>query len=89
MRWLDTEGEGEQREGRGGEERGEIERKRERCLPLTCVLVGGYYPTTCGTDVHFELEMFNGSFNTAHYLLHAAWDNTTGYISYEQQKQVV
>jgi len=52
-----------------------------------CLNLGGYYPTTCGNDLHFEIEMYNGSFNTAHYLLHSAWDNATYLIAYEQQKK--
>eukprot|EP00697_Spironema_sp_BW2_P005731 gnl/Spiro4/17991_TR9599_c0_g1_i1.p1 gnl/Spiro4/17991_TR9599_c0_g1~~gnl/Spiro4/17991_TR9599_c0_g1_i1.p1 ORF type:complete len:400 (+),score=91.56 gnl/Spiro4/17991_TR9599_c0_g1_i1:123-1322(+) len=36
-----------------------------------CLCEGGYYPNACGYDIQFELEMYNGTFNTAHYLLHA------------------
>lgn len=33
---------------------------------------GGYYPTSNGYDVNAEVEYYNGSFNTAHYLNHGA-----------------
>lgn len=42
-----------------------------------CTNLGGYYPFVCGIDMHFELEMYNGTFNTAHLLLHAMNDNAT------------
>lgn len=31
---------------------------------------GGYYPTSNGYDMNMELEFFNGSWNTGHYLSH-------------------
>ncbi|MCA9040765.1 MAG: VCBS repeat-containing protein [Planctomycetaceae bacterium] len=37
---------------------------------------GGYFPTTDGYDMNAELEFYNGSINTGHYLLHAALNNT-------------
>ena len=37
---------------------------------------GGYYPTTDGYDMNAELEFYNGSINTGHYLLHAALNDT-------------
>jgi len=52
-----------------------------------CLCEGGYYPTSCGYDMHFELEMYNGSFNTAHYLLHSMQNQTEYDFEYEQQKQ--
>mmetsp|Transcript_19972 Transcript_19972/g.27940 ORF Transcript_19972/g.27940 Transcript_19972/m.27940 type:complete len:401 (-) Transcript_19972:54-1256(-) len=52
-----------------------------------CLNEGGYYPTGCGYDMHFELEMYNGTFNTAHYLLHAMNDTFTYNTSYDLQKQ--
>jgi len=54
-----------------------------------CINLGGYYPTTCGTDLHFEIEMYNGTFNTAHYLLHSAWDERSYQRAYEEQKRGV
>jgi hypothetical protein len=41
-----------------------------------CVGTGGYYPSVCGVDMAFEIEFFNGKFNTEHFLLHAAKDNS-------------
>ncbi len=31
---------------------------------------GGYYPTTPGYDMNFEVEYYNGEYNTGHYLQH-------------------
>lgn len=31
---------------------------------------GGYYPTTTGYDMNMEVEFYDGTFNTGHYLLH-------------------
>jgi len=36
-----------------------------------CSNEGGYYPPGCGYDLHFELEMYNGTMNTAHVILHS------------------
>jgi hypothetical protein len=33
---------------------------------------GGYYPTSRGYDMNMELEFYNGTFNTGHYLSHDA-----------------
>jgi hypothetical protein len=32
---------------------------------------GGFYPTSGGYDVNFEIEWYDGSFNTGHYINHA------------------
>lgn len=37
---------------------------------------GGYYPDTCGYDLNFEIEMYNGTFNLAHVILHAMQNDT-------------
>lgn len=37
---------------------------------------GGYYPTSDGYDVNAEIEHYNGTFNTAHYLNHGASNQT-------------
>ncbi|QDU82544.1 FG-GAP repeat protein [Polystyrenella longa] len=37
---------------------------------------GGYFPTTDGYDMNAELEFYDGSINTGHYLLHAALNDT-------------
>jgi len=39
-----------------------------------CVGTGGYYPSICGIDMAFEIEMYNGTFNTQHFLLHSTTD---------------
>jgi len=36
-----------------------------------CPSLGGYYPQQCGVDLSFEIEMYNGTFNTGHIILHA------------------
>ncbi len=36
---------------------------------------GGYYPTSRGYDMNMELEFFDGSWNTGHYLSHDALDD--------------
>ena len=33
---------------------------------------GGYYPTSGGYDMNMEVEFYNGTFNTGHYLNHGA-----------------
>jgi len=48
-----------------------------------CTNEGGYYPPACGYDMHFELEMFNGTMNTAHLILHSM----TSPAQYEAAKQ--
>jgi len=49
---------------------------------------GGYFPNQQGVDVAFEIEMFNGSFNTGHVVLHAAQaTNADRNRSMEDQKQ--
>ncbi|MEX2167844.1 MAG: hypothetical protein WD851_00915 [Pirellulales bacterium] len=37
---------------------------------------GGYYPTSRGYDMNMELEFFNGSWNTGHYLSHDSLTQT-------------
>ena len=46
---------------------------------------GGYYPTTTGYDMNMEVEYFDGSFNTGHYLLHGCLDATTFNASQMEQ----
>ncbi len=60
------------------------------------ISLGGYYPTSRGWDLQFELELYNGIFsnnyptqstgsmNTAHYLLHACNDTQ----SFDEQKDL-
>jgi len=52
-----------------------------------CSNLGGYYPFTCGVDINFEIEMYNGSFNSAYYILHSMQaDNTTEYNEARQDQ---
>ena len=37
---------------------------------------GGYYPTTPGYDMNMEVEYYDGTFNTGHYLNHGCLDAT-------------
>lgn len=37
---------------------------------------GGYFPTSYGYDMNMEVEYFNGTFNTGHYLNHGATNQT-------------
>ncbi|MEZ6044069.1 MAG: FG-GAP-like repeat-containing protein [Planctomycetaceae bacterium] len=46
---------------------------------------GGYFPTTDGYDMNAELEFYDGSINTGHYLLHAALNNTELEQSFDDQ----
>jgi len=48
-----------------------------------CTNEGGYYPPACGYDMHFELEMYNGTMNTAHVILHSMNDT----LQFEAAKQ--
>jgi len=48
---------------------------------------GGYYPTTTGYDMNFEVEFYNGTFNTGHYLLHACLDDDSFAQSQADQSQ--
>ena len=48
-----------------------------------CTNEGGYYPPGCGYDMHFELEMYNGTMNTAHVILHSMNDT----LQFEAAKQ--
>jgi len=36
-----------------------------------CSGTGGYFPWMCGIDLSFEIEFFEGHFNTGHVILHA------------------
>jgi len=56
-------------------------------LPLCVSTEGGYFPSSCGFDLHAELELYNGSVNTAHYLLHAANDTASYNRSYNEALQ--
>jgi len=40
-------------------------------LYSSSLLPGGYWPSFCGADIHVEVEMYNGSFNTGHFVLHS------------------
>jgi hypothetical protein len=51
-----------------------------------CTNEGGYYPPGCGYDMHFELEMYNGTMNTAHIILHAM--NSTAQYEAARQEQM-
>jgi hypothetical protein len=48
---------------------------------------GGYYPTSDGYDMNMEIEYFNGTFNTGHYLNHGALTEAELPAMEEQQKQ--
>tara|TARA_R110001592_G_scaffold319410_1_gene597059 strand:- start:1602 stop:2585 length:984 start_codon:yes stop_codon:yes gene_type:complete len=48
---------------------------------------GGYFPTTTGYDLNMEVEYFDGTFNTGHYLLHGCLDATTFMASEAEQSQ--
>lgn len=48
---------------------------------------GGYYPTTTGYDMNMEVEFFDGTFNTGHFLLHGCLDATTFAASQVEQSQ--
>ncbi len=37
---------------------------------------GGYYPTSAGYDMNMEVEFYDGTFNTGHYLNHGALNQT-------------
>lgn len=37
---------------------------------------GGYYPTTPGYDMNMEVEFYDGTFNTGHYLLHGCLEDS-------------
>jgi len=48
---------------------------------------GGYYPTTGGYDLNAEIEYYNGTFNTGHYLNHGAFDDATRLVAFEEQSE--
>ena len=48
---------------------------------------GGYFPTTPGYDMNMEVEYFDGTFNTGHFLLHGCLDATTFTASQVEQSQ--
>jgi hypothetical protein len=48
---------------------------------------GGYFPTTPGYDVNMEVEHYDGTFNTGHYLLHGCLDDASFAASQEEQAQ--
>jgi hypothetical protein len=48
---------------------------------------GGYYPTSNGYDMNMEIEFFDGSFNTGHYINHGAMDDSELPALEEEQKQ--
>jgi len=50
---------------------------------------GGYYPTSVGYDMNMEVEFYDGSFNTGHYLNHGARDSIELEAALEDQKQGV
>jgi hypothetical protein len=52
-----------------------------------CVGTGGYFPSVCGIDMAFEIEFYNGTFNTEHFLLHAAKDEAEKILDMNDQKQ--
>lgn len=54
-----------------------------------CTYGGGYLPNACGSDMAFEIEMYNGSVNTGHVLLHARWNGSETSTQQEEQKQGV
>ncbi len=47
---------------------------------------GGYYPTSDGYDMNMEVEYYNGTFNTGHYLNHGALNQTQLNQAIEDQK---
>lgn len=48
---------------------------------------GGYYPTTRGYDLNMEVEHYDGTFNTGHYLLHGCLDDASYAASEAEQSQ--
>jgi len=55
-----------------------------------CVSGGGYFPDSCGYDLLFELEIFNGSFNSAYIILHSMTNNADYQRAHmEQRRRVV
>lgn len=48
---------------------------------------GGYYPTSDGYDMNFEVEFYNGTFNTGHYLNHGCLDEAGLAQAFEDQAQ--
>ncbi len=48
---------------------------------------GGYYPTTRGYDLNMEVEHYDGTFNTGHYLLHGCLDDASYDASEAEQSQ--
>jgi hypothetical protein len=50
---------------------------------------GGYYPTSDGYDMNMEIEFYNGTFNTGHYLNHGATSARGLALAEADQKQGV
>ncbi|MBL7649964.1 MAG: hypothetical protein JNK74_27640 [Candidatus Hydrogenedentes bacterium] len=48
---------------------------------------GGYYPTTRGYDLNMEVEHYDGTFNTGHFLLHGCLDDASYAASEAEQSQ--
>lgn len=48
---------------------------------------GGYFPTTPGYDMNMEVEHYDGTFNTGHYLLHGCLDDSSYAASQAEQSQ--
>ena len=46
---------------------------------------GGYYPTSYGYDMNMEVEYFNGTFNTGHYLNHGATNTAQLNVAIQDQ----
>ena len=46
---------------------------------------GGYYPTSGGYDMNMEVEFFNGTFNTGHYLNHGATNQAQLNAAFQDQ----
>ena len=50
---------------------------------------GGYYPTTPGYDMNMEVEYFNGTFNTGHYLNHGCMNEEDFFLAQEDQREEI
>eukprot|EP00456_Euglypha_rotunda_P030351 TRINITY_DN2365_c0_g1_i8.p1 TRINITY_DN2365_c0_g1~~TRINITY_DN2365_c0_g1_i8.p1 ORF type:complete len:257 (+),score=32.13 TRINITY_DN2365_c0_g1_i8:139-909(+) len=46
---------------------------------------GGYFPTSGGYDINFEIEFYNGTANSLHVINHGAVDNQTLYDAFYDQ----
>jgi len=51
-----------------------------------CTNGAGYYPESCGYDMSFELEIYNGTVNTASVSLHAMVNQSDYSIAVKEQK---